>query len=276
MKKTNIVLAIILFCVAINAQEKSEFSTYLGGGMSSLKYGTNVGDFKHGGGGMLGFGYTFFFTELLGAGTGVEFALYNSRISFDGHKVAEFPATAAGENFLFRSAVSDFEEHSRAVLLQVPLMLRLNFAGTQTHKFYAGVGGKIALPLGAKTRASSATLTNSAFFPEDNAEFTDLPHIGLSTYHSDSFEKKLDFRPTGFVSAEAGVKFKLKDGLSFFTGIYFDYGLKRLLDQRGRNFGNMVEYDSKNPNDFAISSVFDSFVEEVIPMAIGVKAGLSF
>jgi len=266
----------LLACTTANAENRHEFSPYIGGGISSLKYETKAGNQMDGFDILGGFGYSHFFTRMFGLGTGVEMGFYNSRFELNDGFLVESPATKDlyGNSFLFRSRISDYEEKHSCLMLQVPLMLRFQF-GSDKRKFYMDLGGKGAIPLLSKTRGSSANLQNSGFYERQNEEYVIQEEMGFGAQNAKGFDgRSVDFNKTGFASVELGIKHKLRDGLALYTGLYFDYGLRAMQTQS--KGAKMVEYNTNSPEDFAMNSVLNSSVKEVTPMAAGLKIGLAF
>jgi outer membrane protein OmpA-like peptidoglycan-associated protein len=83
---------------------------------------------------------------------------------------------------------------------------------------------------------------------------------------------------------EAGVKWNMGIGTDLYTGIYLDYGLNDMVRDRGKT--RFVEYSYANPAEPQINSLLTSiygysvnslyFMENVTPLAIGIKLKLAF
>jgi len=271
-----VILFVLILCTTIISENRQEISAYLGGGLSMLNYDSEFGKTKVNTGalgGLGGFGYSHFFTDLLGISTGAEIAMYNSRFSLNDGYTVRFPAIdPEGTDFIFRSTISGYYEKHRSLMLQIPLMIRLRLGG-ETRQFYFALGGKGAIPIHSRTIGSTANLMNGGFYEKENYEHTQQTQMGFGRQTAKGFEKNMNFNLTGFASAEAGVKFRLNDSYQIFTGIYFDYGLRKIWL---RNDKNLVEYNRNNPRDFTMNSVLDSFVSEIRPMAVGLKIGVAF
>ena len=270
MKNLKTILTACLLCALINgaplnAQDKHEISVYLGGGMTSLKYEIENGD-KAGLGALGGLDYSFFFTGAFGLRTGVEFGFYNSRYEADEIlRAYSNEKDAEGNAFKFRSAINGYSEKHSLLTVQLPLMLR--FQSKERHKYYLAFGGKGVIPVWSRAVGSDADLMNYGYYADVNCEYDDIEHLGFGPQAAKGFEKALDLEPTGFASVETGIKFKLKDGLSLYTGVYFDYGLRNILSKS--KTANILEYE---PEDFAMNSI----LKEMTPMTVGLKLGLAF
>ncbi|MDR0873379.1 MAG: OmpA family protein [Prevotellaceae bacterium] len=133
MKRRTITVSIICLFLSIcaSAQVKHEFSLSVGGGISTLNYEPNIGKANLFGtdnlGGTAGIGYTLFFTDYIGLGTGGELSLYRQKYTLDDN------------------GLRDYKETQQAVFVNIPLTLQVR-AGNN-HKFYLNFGGKIGFPV---------------------------------------------------------------------------------------------------------------------------------
>ena len=286
MKKIAIyamVAAGLLSRPALHAQDRHEFSVHGGGGLSSLKYAASAGERKNGFGEQAGLGYRFFFSPQWGLGTGAEIAQYKSVFNSDNIGTRYTTIDGAGDPFEFRSTVSGYEEKQKALFLQIPLTLQ--YQTGETHKFYFAAGGKIGFPLSGKYESLSADVRNSGFYSEENYEYTTQEFMGFGTFPCKNYDGSLNFKTAFYASAEAGVKWKFKDGLSLYTGAYIDYGLNDIAKESGtaRQF---VAYNSESPRDFTVNSALNSqyapngipqaFANKIKLVAFGVKFSLAF
>ncbi len=123
MKKTFLTLLLVL-CAGIHAQSRHEFSLYGGVGWSTMLYDNELGKgTSEIGGGLFGLGYTFFFSEYLGLGSGAEYAYYRNK------------EESGGEDL----------HKQRVHQLQIPLMLQFQIG--DWHKYYLAAGAKVGIPL---------------------------------------------------------------------------------------------------------------------------------
>jgi len=273
---------ILLFCTVLQAQYKHEFSIYGGGGLSALKYDVTAGKQKNGFGGMAGLGYTFFFSPKWGLETGAELSFYNSKFNLDNLSSAYITTDMDGDAFEFRNKVNNYEEKQNTMFVQIPLMLQ--FQTGNNHPFFASAGGKVGIPVRSKYKSSGAAILNSGYYSEEGHEYTTQEFMGFGTFTSKDADGDLKFKSAFFVSTEAGIKWKLKEGLSLYTGAYLDYGLNDIYKKE--NKAQFVNYNSIDPRNFAVNSVMNSrytrnseahtFTDKVIPLSVGIKIRLSF
>ncbi|MDR0560988.1 MAG: PorT family protein [Prevotellaceae bacterium] len=280
-----IMLAGLLSCTALNAQSKHEFSIFAGGGLSGLRYATEYSGGKNEYGGQIGLGYRYFFSSNLGFVTGAEVSLYRSRFSLnsDNFATSTMAVDHDYDDFEFRSSISEYEETQNALFLQIPLMIQ--FQKGKNHQFYIAAGGKIGIPVGGNYRSAVGSIENSGYYSEEDYEYTTQKFMGFGTFKDNSFTGDLKFKTAFFASVETGAKWKLKDGLSLYSGVYVDYGLNNICEEIS-SAKQFVSYNRSSPRDFSINSVLNSqyaqnsfsqtFTDKIIPVSVGIKLSLTF
>ena len=290
----NIIIAMfpLLLSGGIFAQHDHEFSVYGGGGLSALKYKVTYGDQKLGFGGHFGLGYHFFFSPNWGIGTGAELGFYNSKVSMNNLDVRYGTTDIQGVPFDFISKVNTFKEKQHAMMLQIPLMLQFQTNKPDSKRqFFAAAGGKAGIPLNGKYR-TTADLSNAGYYPYENALYDTQTFMGFGDFAGRKANGSLDFKTAFFLSAEAGMKWKLNDKWSLYTGVYVDYGLNNIVETK--NFSplpTIVEYNRANPTEFAMNSIIKSqyisnissqgtgtpqTIDKITPIAAGIKLRLTF
>lgn len=289
MKSTKYILALLsafFFSSTLFAQqymyEKHEFMVYGAGGMSSLSFKSDQMDVNKGIGGQFGVGYNLFFTGNFGIGIGAEISLYNSKSVMDLLTDKYMTVDKTNEEFEFRSKVYNYQEKQHATYIHIPLML--NFQSTGATRVYFGAGIKIGLPVGGQYKTDGATIANSGYYAYENVEYTTQEFMGFGSFTGKDTKGDLEFKTAYLAAAELGVKLRLYDGLSLYTGLYFEYGLNNIL--KGDATDKFIEYNAVNPSDFRTNSVLTSqfnlngtqtaFVEKVNLLSIGVKIKLAF
>ena len=290
MKRQFITMILLLLASGgLFAQHQHEISVYGGGGLSSLNYKPTFGDQKLRLGGHTGIGYHFFFAPKWAIGTGLEFACYNAKFTMNNLDVRYMTTDRDGDRFEFRSMVNDYEEKQRATMLQIPLMLQFQTPMAEsTRQFYAAAGGKIGFPLNGKYN-NKASFINAGYYAHENALYDTQEFMGFGAFPNRKTKGGLDFKTAFFLSAEAGIKWRLNDKFSLYTGAYLDLGLNNIVKtQNAASQPFIVEYNNANPTAFAANSIIKSqypqggnattqaFTEKVKPIALGIKVRLAF
>jgi len=285
MKKIIIVIVVALLGgVALQAQDNQsnhEVNASFGFGTSSFRYSLSSGTSSALSDCSFGVGYTYFLNDHFGIGTGVELASYNSNLkalSFN-NVVSGLIDESDGEMYDFHSSVTNYREKQSTRLLQIPLLLK--YQGEGKHRVYIAAGGRVGIPID-NTYKSTADIRNKGYFHDSQNEASTQLFMGFGQYDNYSSEGELSFKVACMASLETGVKWALSDKISFYTGVYFDYGLNDIVDEDRTQ--SVIAHNA--PGDFSIRSLSSSsttngttsavFVEKVVPFAIGVKFSLAF
>jgi outer membrane protein OmpA-like peptidoglycan-associated protein len=259
-------------------QRRHEFSLSVGGGLSTLMYDIAPGAQHNRAGGLFGLDYRFFFNPRWGLATGFEFAFYNARYQLNDHNVEYQAIDLDGDPFLFRSAMRDYTERQNAAMLQIPLMLQ--FQTGARHKFYAAAGAKAAFPLNAKYGAAAKELFNTGFYAHENSLYDTQTFMGFGRFTDVKGSGTFALNAAFFAAAEAGIKWKLNNKWSLYSGVYFDYGLNNIVEtRRATSLPPLIEYNTSNPPDITINSALKSsptVPAAIKPLSAGVVLRLAF
>jgi len=282
------IILLLLVSGRLFAQHQHELSVWSGGGLSTLAYKVTAGDQKHGFGGHFGLGYHFFFSPKWGLGTGVEVALYNARFNIDNLSIRYPAIDMQGINFEFLSTVNSYKEKQRATFLQIPLMLQFQTDNSGTNRqFFMAAGGKYGISMNGKYR-NTASLSNAGYYEYENSLYDTQEFMGFGNFSGRKDKGALDFINTFFLSAEAGIKWKLNESWSLYTGVYLDYGLNNIVKEKNiATRPYLVAYNRINPTAFGVNSIVEShhtqgsgtvqaFTEKITPVAAGIKLRLAF
>jgi hypothetical protein len=244
--------------MAVYAQQ--EFSLYTTGSMANLNYSPETGSNKAGFGNLTGIGYTYFFSERWGVSSGVEVALYNNKYTLPSASGVNQENDGTND-FELIYHLSNYEEKQRALLLNIPVMLRYQYPlCSNGMNLYVALGGKAGIPVKANYKARTEELETFGFFPQYDLTLREPEFMGFGTYNNVQSDNDLLLNTAIFASAEAGVKWPLANKLFLYTGIYADYGLNNIN-------GNL----RLNP-----TPEYAAIVNKVIPLSFGVKIALAF
>lgn len=267
----------------VNAQStRHEFSLHMGGGISGLQYDVKIGDQKIGFGGNVGLDYTFFFSPNWGIGTGAEISLMNTK-----YKLSQFANSYAANDgihdFEFRYTLSDYTEKQQLWNINVPLMLKFQTNGNT--KFYAAAGGKIGFPIDATYKSGMGHLKTSGYYPQFNNELFGPRFQGFGEFDMAEKKSDMELKTMFLVSVEAGVKWKLANDWSLYTGAYLDYGLNNVSKVAQDQI--LLAYNNEFPTDFTRHTVLDSRYDDggnlrnftgdkMLPFSAGIKVAIAF
>jgi hypothetical protein len=267
----------------IHGQARHEFSAYFGGGLSTLQYSTNIGDTKGNFGGSFGIGYAYFINNTVSLNSGIELSNYKTKYTIQ--SLSDKYLTNDGlEDFELQYQVTNYEEKQSAMYLNIPLMIQLQKGGD--NKFYVAGGVKLGFPLSGEYKVGKTNINAVGYYPQygENA-IVDAPAFsGFGTFTTVPNTKDLDFKVAVLLSLETGIKWKISNKLSLYSGIYIDYGLndirKETVDKEfliyNKNNPSNYTYNSALISQYSQSDQTKSLTEKVMPLALGVKIRLSY
>lgn len=280
------VLATSLLWHPIVAQEYSthEFSLYGSGGLSTLEHDLNIGKSKSKAGGTLGVGYTYFLCSKIGIVSGFEVGMYNSETKFGELKNSNTALDMDDTEFELRSTINQYVEKQTASLLQIPIMLQYQTVGT--NKFYVSAGAKVGLPLTSKYKIKGGHYRFTGYYPLEELEYTEEhDFLGFGRHRVSKTKDDLKLKVAVILSAESGMKWKLGDSYSLYTGLYIDYGVNDINKNKGKD--DLVGYNAASPKVFKNNSMLNSVYtttdgkienmgDKINLLSVGFKLKLSF
>jgi hypothetical protein len=281
------IFALLAGTSAIFAQDrKHEVSVNIGGGLSTLIYGTEIGKRDSKAGGNFGIGYTYFFSENWGLNTGLEFSLYKAEMKTDkfNNVTQSLTDPSDGELYDFYSSISNYKEKQDASYINIPIMVQFQYG--EKNKLYALAGAKIGIPVKGKYKSSASGLVNKGFF-HDTANWGDTQEfMGFGTFSNYSYNEDIDFNVACILSAEVGMKWKLAENMPLYTGAYVDYGMtdivkggcnRSLLKLEETSEALVVQNNSILNSSLGYSSntLTQKLTNKVVPISVGLKVRLA-
>jgi len=155
--------------------------------------------------------------------------------------------------------VNGYEEKQRSAMMQIPLMLQFQTDRTDSRRqFFAAAGAKAGFPINGKYR-NKASLSNAGYYEYENSLYDTQQFMGFGDFPNRKSNGGIDFKTAFFLSAEAGVKWKLNDKFSLYAGAYLDFGLNNIkAPQNVDDLPSIVAYNRANPPAFAVNSIVQS------------------
>ena len=284
MMKKIIAIAVAILLTSITAQSQNplphELSIGIGGGLSGLQYNPSIGQKSLGLGGNAGLGYSYFFSEHFGIGTGVEYSFYHSKLKNGAFNnvINNITDPSDGEIYDFHSKMSNFSDNQKAAYLNIPLMLQYRHGSG----FYAAAGARIGIPLSGKSE-STATFENRGYFHATHNWASTQTFMGFGTFTDMKQEEDMELKTAFMLSLEGGWKWSLSRKVSLYTGAYLDYGLNHIIDSDTRNFvthtatptGASFVHHGALPSNYTDGNVTTSIAKKVAPISLGLKLSLS-
>jgi len=264
MKRIIIVTLFAAMCsMFASTQTVNEFSFNGGGSLSTFDFKASNLSLS----GEFGVGYTNFISEKVGIHIGANLALYNSNSTFDGVKIiSKNLIDDEGDHFDMHTTLDRYEETHKATFLSIPLMAL--FETGRTNKFYFMGGVKMGIPLNVEYKAFGGAITNKAYYPDYDNWLTEQKFAGYGSFEDISSQGELDYTVSVALALETGVKLSVGSKFVLYTGVYFDYGLNDIAQNKGKSF---VNYNNSEPSEFTVNSATIYSTNRTNVMAVGIK-----
>lgn len=266
------------------SQNKNELSVYLGGGITSFNDKTNNAiDTKKQFGGMIGIGYSYNITPSFALATGLEYSLYANKMNVN--EINETYITqdddGAGVPIEYSLLAKDVEEKQKVGYLQIPFMLKYTYPVSNSMGLYFGGGAKIAFAVYENYNQNINNITTSAYYKDQDHLIDDFPENGMGNLGPSRSDGDLKFKTAYFASAELGLNIGLSKQIYLSTGLYIDYGLNNVNDNKTKETFSEYRFEDEHPYPATYSLIQssyrdESFVEKIKPLSVGIKLKLNF
>jgi len=296
-------LLLILFGISIlqaSAQKHSkEFTIYGGGGASFFLSPPSSSASSIGYHADIGFGFTYFFSHTVGFHVGAGFGINNitakvgklqtitpdsvnrigNYIPFEEYKD---DGTVIPRYGRVHTTLYDYTEKYQTKFLSIPIMFQLQTKPKQQPlrqgkkaNFYAMTGIKILFFFDQKYEVSLKALENEIDFGYGPLLGFPEPHFsGLGIFNNDQkgyiTTGKLGVGMLALFTFEAGVKWRIREKLLFYTGTYFDCGMNDPIKKNRQSLN--IYHDPVFLEELTLLS----FANRINLMGVGIKLRLAF
>lgn len=260
------VIALLLGAVSLPAQQKGLYLTVGGSlGANHYRYFLDNDDRsvpQLGFGGNLGVQY--FFTKHWGLASGVGISYYQSKgyyanswendpehYLFNGMYDDDFRYAFGDDytNYALRLGLNDWREVQQGYFFEIPLMFmyQTKWGKRQSWGMYAGVGGKVQLPVISQTYRvkTGSELSVAAYYEKPDLVLPDPygPDVSWHGYGTNSdtgYRGDMDVKPSFALSGEIGFLKSLSPRVDLMLGAYLDYGLNNIKDGNKTDEGYLI------------------------------------
>lgn len=264
----------------------SFINTGAGVGISQLNYdligGTNTIRMHYN----AAIGYSYFFNNWCGIGTGLQFSTYGSRCHLDEDLIFYDAVDADGDSYQHHVSFNNWQETQITYLLEVPIAMQFKYKpNTSMNKagevgVYGTAGIKLGFPIYANYKNISGDVTHTGYYPEWDVTMHDLPGRFSTSYFTDPVDGKISsFSKINFIGyAEIGTLIQVGYRTDLMLGVYANYG-----------FNNLYKYkqEDKQPLGFAtdengLKDVMPEYkgligttqTSAIHPWSVGIRLGL--
>jgi hypothetical protein len=205
--------------------------------------------------------------------TGVEAAMYGSKISFD-YLSGEYVEGRSLNLFRFSYSLSGYEETQEVLALSVPVMMQFTL-GRGSTKWYFACGAKLGLPISARAGIKPGTATTTGYYAHEDITYSDNPLLGFVTNAAlPDTDSDIELGYSASATVEFGRRFNIGSSTGLCISLFADYGLSDIRKTKNKS---LLEYDSSNPSQFIHNSVMNTdLVDNVNRISAGVKIKISF
>lgn len=261
--------------ILVSAQNKQYISVSEEIGYTSLRYNFEGAD-NYGGLGFGGkLGYSYFFSENWGVGTGIGIFKYNTsgtlgqvktnKIDSEGIKYIEEVNFGAG-----------WMEKQDITFVEIPLLLNYEqaFDKDSPWKFYAnaGVRFQIATKSSYLIDGGETNFEVRGDYPELYVEFYDVENQGLKVVGCPKTTGELSIKNSIAATVGLGTIYKLNDNFDIFGGVIVDYGLNNI-----KNIDEEVSLVNEDKGVYKYNSLLIADINpRVSTFAVKLELGLRY
>lgn len=275
-------------------QQKHELSLWGAYGLSSLYYDLSFGERTLGLGYIGGLGYNYFFNYHWSIGIGAEFSALTASSDVsnlkDNYIIPGFLGIEKPLNLEINTA--NYEQDYNAYYINIPVMAKYQLDVWKQHKFYVAGGAKVGIPFKGEY-TSKGSFSAKGFERTINGENTGsaytIDKYGFGNRSANLDDGEFDLDINVMLALEAGMKWRLSNKLSLYTGLFVDYGL---VDVRKEDASlDLLQYNVNERSVFSgytFNNVLDSrhtekvngetraFTDKVNTISAGIKVQLAF
>lgn len=234
--------------------------------------------------------YAWYFTENWGLAAGVGFSNYCSTGSLNTSKQWDGQTDSDGERYNHIVRTRNWREQQSLYMVDVPVMIQMQYPVAPQLRIYAGAGVKIGLPVAADWKLRSGAIQHQGAYPQWGMTMEGTDKHDFYTEKAASFGKdrhSLSLRmPAASVMAEVGIARPLTPELDLMVAVFADYSCNSIRKSNKATDGDMGWQRHDQSGELAYRNhtfmseykgmVMSEYVSAVHPWAVGIKIGVSW
>lgn len=171
---------------------------------------------------------SYFFSNIIGIGSGAGYNSYNSDGSLDKYLSNSLAVDAENESFEYRINAEHVNEILTMKAIEIPLFIAIGKPLKDKATFSGNLGVELVLPINTSYQCISGYIQTKGYYSAYNVEFSDMRNHGFETIDDTNYSGEL---PSEISYAVFGdIKFIIpvgKIGLGF--SLYGSYGLTPII-----------------------------------------------
>jgi len=286
-KRISVIILFLMFLALSNFQllaQKAppELTVHASGAISTYCFQPTVKGSSIGYNSDLGVGFTGFFNRQLGINVGAGFGLFNvkSKATTLNTITPGLFDNANGLAYDLYTTLSGYTEIHKSLYINIPVMLLfqtkqtqyLSWKQAQRASFYTMGGLKMLFLFNNKYEAGVESISTAAYYTELKNWAATQAFAGLGYFDAGyNSSDKMDFGIMIAVAVELGVKWRIDNSLSIYTGAFFECGLNDPIKDNRKPYENYI-YEDNLKNDLIIMK----FADRANLMTVGIKLRFAF
>ena len=245
-----------LTSVPVREEPNNDFSlkghhlqSWLGLGYGSMGYKLRNADNSSAGAevgfaaGKVQLNYAWYFTENWALAAGVGCSNYTSTGTLNTSKQWTGITDTDGENYTHIAQTHDWRERQTALMIDIPVMIQMQYPLVPKWNIYAGLGAKIGLPIANRWSLNGGQVEHKGYYPQWNLLLEGMDKHDFYTEEAASFgssDHNLSLRmPSAAIMAELGVAHPITPQIELLTALFFDLSCNSIRPDNGVADGNM-------------------------------------
>ena len=234
--------------------------------------------------------YAWYFTENWALAAGVGCSNYTSTGTLNTSKQWTGITDTDGENYTHIAQTHDWRERQTTLMIDIPVMIQMQYPLVPKWNIYAGLGAKIGLPIANRWSLNGGQVEHKGYYPQWNLLLEGVDKHDFYTEEAASFGTSahaLSLRmPAAAVMAEIGFTRVINPQIELITALFFDYTVHSIRPSNSVSDGDMGWQRTDQTDALAYRNhtfmppyngiIMSEYVTAVRPWAIGIKVGISW
>ena len=222
-------------------------------------------------------GYIYSLNNHFGIGSGLEFSQYRQEVSLINPSatltnIEVDPSTSA---FIYSVTTGNYKEKQILHAIQIPFFLQYKKNINKGVDVNFRAGAKYFLPVNYKTTITADYVDGTAYYPDFNLIFDDLPKYGFGGQGNYSASGKYNTKGILMSSFELGFTFDMKGKNALYAAMFLENGYGSIVDQNKNE--SYIGYNPTSVLERKANGLYSTDKNAKIqPVAFGVTLGWNF